>query len=34
MVEAPFFECEKIVSTVVESLYDGITTKKKKKNGL
>ena len=27
MVEAPFFESEKIVSTVVENLYDGITTK-------
>ena len=31
MVEAPFFECEKIVSNVVESLYDGITTKEIKK---
>ena len=31
MVEAPFFESEKIVSNVVESLYDGITTKEIKK---
>ena len=31
MVEAPFFECEKIVSDVVGSLYDGITTKEIKK---
>ena len=31
MVEAPFFESEKIVSNVVESLYDGITTREIKK---
>jgi anaerobic ribonucleoside-triphosphate reductase len=31
MVQAPFFECEKIVSNVVRSLYDGITTKEIKK---
>jgi ribonucleoside-triphosphate reductase len=31
MVEAPFFESEKIVSTVVENLYDGISTKEIKK---
>ena len=31
MVEAPIFESDKIVSTVVENLYDGITTKEIKK---
>ena len=31
MVEAPFFESDKIISTVVASLYDGITTKEIKK---
>ena len=34
MVEAPIFESDKIVSTVVENLYDGITTKEIQKNSL
>lgn len=31
MVETPFFESDKIISNVVSSLYDGITTKEIKK---
>ena len=31
MVDAPYFESERIVSTVVENLYDGISTKEIKK---
>ena len=31
MVEAPFFESDKIIANVVSSLYDGITTKEIKK---
>ncbi|WP_295722270.1 anaerobic ribonucleoside-triphosphate reductase [uncultured Methanobrevibacter sp.] len=31
MVEAPFFESDKIIATVVSSLHDGITTKEIKK---